>query len=76
MPHKQLEQYAWFPYIAWTVSLGFALFVGYLALELRTTADDLRDTSLSMEQRMEAVEAMLNEGNATTSNGNTETTTE
>lgn len=73
MAGKQLEQYSWFPHIAWTLSLALALFVGYLALELRTTAQDLQDSSLSLEQRLEDTETMLNQDSATSSHDQTET---
>lgn len=56
MAQKKLEQYKWFPVVAWTLAIGFALFVINLAFELRETADDLRESSISLQQRMDYLE--------------------
>ena len=59
--NKKLEEYRWFPYVAWTLSIGFSIFVGFLAIELRNTAASIEQSSLNLEQRIKAVEAMLAE---------------
>jgi hypothetical protein len=35
MQHRSLEKHTWFPYLAWTTVLSFALFVGNLTLQLQ-----------------------------------------
>ena len=57
--HKKLEDYWWFPYMAWTVSIGLTILVIFLALELRETAANIEKSSLNLEQRMQAVEEMF-----------------
>jgi hypothetical protein len=51
MSKYQLESYRIFPYVAWAVFLGFALFVGLLTRELTLTtqAYALTDTSLDIQ---------------------------
>ena len=56
---KKLEDYWLFPYIAWTISIGFTIFVVFLALELRETAASIEQSSLNLEKRMQAVEDMF-----------------
>ena len=56
MSHKKLEQYKWFSTVAWTLAIGFALFVVSLSLELRTTATELSESSISLKQRMNYLE--------------------
>jgi hypothetical protein len=46
---RTLEKYKLFPYIAWAVFIGFALFVYSLVLELQATAESLVTTSASYE---------------------------
>jgi hypothetical protein len=41
MHPKRIEQYALFPYIAWTLVILFALYTGHLAMELKRTFDHL-----------------------------------
>lgn len=36
---RSLEQYRVFPYIAWVMTIGFAVFVLHLTLELRAAAE-------------------------------------
>ena len=56
MQPKKLEQYKYFQPIAWTVCIGFAGFVGMLALELRNTVYQLQSSDLNFEERLRAVE--------------------
>lgn len=46
---RTLEKYRFFPYVAWAVFIGFALFVYSLVLELQATAESLVTTSASYE---------------------------
>ena len=39
---KTLESYKIFPYIAWTLTIGFGLFLYNLTLELKEVASDLQ----------------------------------
>jgi hypothetical protein len=57
MQPKKLEQYKYFQPIAWTVCLSFAGFVGMLALQLKTTVNHMQQSTISFEQRLQAVEA-------------------
>jgi len=73
--NKKLEQYSWFPYVAWTLSIGFAIFVMMLALQLRDIARDLQKSSATLDQQMQMVEEMFANESATSTNdstGNTE----
>ena len=72
MAHKKLEQYKWFPVVAWTLAIGFAAFVSSLALELRNTADGLRETSISLEQRMQYLERKDEENDTSTHESETQ----
>ncbi len=61
-----LEQYKVFPYVAWTIFVGFALFVGNLAMELYTVTGELVESNTRIEQigyenaaRLDAVETKL-----------------
>lgn len=61
-----LEQYKAFPYVAWTLFIGFALFVGNLAMELYTITGELAESNVRIEQisnenatRLDAVETKL-----------------
>ena len=40
-----LEKYQLFPYVAWAIFIGFAIFVGALAMELYATTNELADSS-------------------------------
>lgn len=74
--NKKLEQYSWFPYIAWTLSIGFAIFVIILALQLRDIAHDLQDSNATLDQRIQAVEEMFSGERATSTNDPTTNTSD
>ena len=64
----QLEKYKAFPYVAWTIFIGFAIFVGGLAMELYVLTDELaRDSDRvarladDNSQRLDQLEAALRE---------------
>ncbi len=61
MNQRKLEEYAWFPYVAWTLTVVFAGYVMYLAFDLRDKANTLQDSTLSLEFRIEQIERMLHE---------------
>lgn len=65
MSHQQLEKYRWFPYVAWTLSVGFALFVGNLALELHDATDRLHSTTSHLQNRLDEIERALQPGDTT-----------
>lgn len=46
---KTLEAYKFFPYLAWALTIGFALFVYNIAIELQTVADDLQAKTKALE---------------------------
>ncbi len=66
---RTLEKYKLFPYIAWILFIGFAMFVYTLVIDLQAAAESLTDTSvsyesindkvLSNEERIEALESAL-----------------
>lgn len=43
---RRVEQYAIFPYVAWTTVILFALYTGHLALELHKTFSELEQQCL------------------------------
>ncbi len=56
MQPKKLEHYKYFSPIAWTLCIGFAGFVGLIALQVNDTIQGLENSSVSFEQRLEALE--------------------
>lgn len=66
---RTLEKYKAFPYVAWVLFIGFAIFVYTLVIELQETAESLATSSatyqdigekvLSNEERIEALEAAI-----------------
>lgn len=66
---RTLEKYAIFPYIAWAIFIGFAIFVYSLVMELQATAESLATTSAtyqdignrvqSNEERIKALEEAI-----------------
>ena len=61
-----LEQYKIFPYVAWAIFIGFAIFVGALAVELKSTTSELANNSQRLTEiskdnsvRLDALEAEL-----------------
>lgn len=62
MQPKKLEQYKYFQPIAWTVCIGFASFVGMLALNVKDTVERMESSSLSFENRLKAVEQAVGGG--------------
>lgn len=48
---KALESYKIFPYVAWLVTIGFAIFVYNITVELQTVTRDLQvQTSILMDK--------------------------
>jgi hypothetical protein len=56
MQPKKLEQYKYFQPIAWTLCVSFAGFVGMLALQLENEVQKFNTSSISFEQRLQALE--------------------
>lgn len=57
---KALEAYKIFPYVAWTVTILFAVFVYNITIELKAVTDDLQKQTKSLnaklDQRPELIE--------------------
>jgi hypothetical protein len=70
---RTLEKYKFFPYIAWALCIGFALFVYNLVLDLQATTMALTTTTTSYEsldkqvqsneERIKALEEQLQQSN-------------
>lgn len=60
MQSKKLEHYKFFEPIAWITCISFAVFVGMLALEFKTTIQDLKTSSQQTEQRIQNLENAIN----------------
>jgi len=56
MQPKKLEQYKYFQPIAWTLCLSFAGFVAMLSLQLTSTINNLENSTISIEDRLENLE--------------------
>ncbi len=59
MQPKKLEHYKYFTPIAWTLCIGFAGFVGLIAVEASDAIERLESSDLSFEERLENVEAAV-----------------
>jgi Tfp pilus assembly protein PilN len=47
---KTLESYRFFPYVAWIITISFALFVYNLTMEVKAQTDELHQRTLMLEQ--------------------------
>ena len=56
MQPKKLEHYKYFQPIAWTVCIGFAGFVGMMALNINKEIQRFENSSLIFEQRLQNLE--------------------
>ncbi len=56
MQPKKLEHYKYFQPIAWTVCIGFAVFVGMMALNINDEIERLDDSSIGFEARIQNLE--------------------
>ncbi len=61
-----LEKYRVFPYVAWAIFIGFALFVGTLAIQLYSVTNELANNSSRLTEisndnsaRLDLLEAEL-----------------
>lgn len=59
MQPKKLEQYKYFPHIAWTLCIAFAGFVFMLSLKAQNSYESLSQSQLSHEYRLQQIEATL-----------------
>jgi hypothetical protein len=50
MLKHQLETYKWFPFVAWTICIVFALFVYQLTLNLKQAQNELAAAQENLEQ--------------------------
>jgi hypothetical protein len=51
---KALEAYKIFPYIAWVLTLGFAIFVYNITMELKAVADNLEAQTQFLQEQINA----------------------
>ena len=56
---RSLEGLRVFPYVAWILITGFALFVYNIATELETVTTDLQKQAASLEERMNSVDNQI-----------------
>lgn len=56
MQPKKLEHYKYFQPIAWTICVGFAGFVGMMALNINKEIQRFENSSLVFEQRLQNLE--------------------
>lgn len=68
MSNFTLEKHKFFPLIAWTLSIGFALFVGNLSLQLYGVTSELANRNAHLEEavqenstRLDSLEELLEE---------------
>jgi len=59
MQPKKLEHYKYFQPIAWTVCIGFAVFVGMMALNINDEIERLGDSSIGFETRIQNIEKVI-----------------
>lgn len=56
MQPKKLEQHKFFPYVAWTLCILFAGFVGMLSLEMKKAVNELQMQNLQDNERISELE--------------------
>ncbi len=54
--HNTLESYKFFPYVAWALVIGFALFTYTLTTRLQTELDDIGSGIERLEQRLDEMD--------------------
>jgi len=59
MQPKKLEHYKYFQPIAWTLCISFAGFVGMLALQVKIHINDLQQSTIGFEQRLQNIEEVV-----------------
>lgn len=59
MQPKKLEHYKLFQPIAWTICISFAIFVGMLTLEFKSSIQNLQVSSEESEQRIQNLEKAI-----------------
>ena len=53
--NRSLETTKIFPYVAWTLTFGFALFVYNITMELKDVATDLQQQTQWLEEKIDTV---------------------
>jgi hypothetical protein len=66
MQPKKLEHYKYFQPVAWTLCIGFAAYVGFLALNIDDQISSLESSSLSFEERLNRLEQTVGASTTTT----------
>ena len=63
MQPKKLENYKVFPFIAWTICVLFAGFVGLLSLEMKQAITELQTINLQNAEKIDSIEKKLDKSN-------------
>ena len=63
MQPKKLENYKVFPFIAWTICVLFAGFVGFLSLEMKQAITELQTINLQNAEKIDSIEKKLDKSN-------------
>ena len=63
MQPKKLENYKVFPFIAWTICVLFAGFVGLLSLEMKKAITELQTINLQNAEKIDSIEKKLDRSN-------------
>ncbi|KXJ99807.1 MAG: hypothetical protein UZ19_OD1000305 [Parcubacteria bacterium OLB19] len=61
MQPKKLENYKVFPFIAWTICVLFAGFVGLLSLEMKQAITELQTINLQNAEKIDSIEKKLDQ---------------
>lgn len=63
MQPKKLEHYKLFQPVAWIVCISFAVFVGMLTLEFKSSIQNLQTSSENTDQRLQNLEKAIGTNN-------------
>ena len=63
MPPKKLEKHKIFPFVAWSICVLFAVFVGYLSLEMKQAIFELQAINLQNAEKIDSIEKKLDRSN-------------
>lgn len=61
MQPKKLENYKVFPYIAWTICILFATFVGLLSFEMKQAITELQTINIQNAEKIDSIEKKLDQ---------------
>lgn len=60
MQPKKLENYKVFPFVAWTLCVLFAGFVGLLSIEMKQAITELQIINIQNAEKIDSIEKKLN----------------